>query len=207
MKPFWFAVAAALSLASIAVACSDSTSQGSGTVVMHLTDAPFPTDSVKSVNVFVVRVDGRQASVDSAGAAAGASDDSAAAGGWTTLAKPNAMYDLLTLQNGVDTTLGSNVIPAGSWSGFRLIIDPSTSNLTLKNGQVLAGNTTPGVTFPSASRTGIKIDVSTPIVVKANDTTHVEVDFDVGNSFVVRGASIAQNGLLFKPVIRGTVKP
>jgi len=29
------------------------------------------------------------------------------------------------------------------------------------------------------------------------------VKFDVSKSFVVRGASIEQNGLLFKPVIRG----
>jgi len=32
------------------------------------------------------------------------------------------------------------------------------------------------------------------------------VDFDVANSFVMRGNSLAQNGLLFKPVIRATVK-
>lgn len=206
MKHLGFAVAAALLLASVAVACSDTTSQGTGTVVMHLTDAPFPTDSVKSVNVFVLRVDGRQAAADSASAANGTSDDSSAAGGWTTLARPNAVYDLLTLRSGIDTTLGGSVIPAGSWSGFRLIIDPSRSSLTLKDGQPLAGNTMPGVTFPSASRTGIKIELTRPIAVKANDTTHVEVDFDVGSSFVVRGASISQNGLLFKPVVRGTLK-
>ncbi|HEX7019468.1 MAG TPA: DUF4382 domain-containing protein [Gemmatimonadaceae bacterium] len=205
MKKSLFAVAA-LSLATVGVACSDSTSQGSGTMVVHLTDAPFSTDSVKSVDVYVVRVDGRQAAADSASAAEGATDDSAAAGGWTTLAKPNAMYNLLTLQQGVDTTLGANVIPAGSWSGFRLIIDPSKSSLTLKNGQVLSGSTNPGVSFPSGSRTGIKIVLSAPIVVKADDTTHVEVAFDVGNSFVMRGNSISQNGLTFKPVIRATVK-
>lgn len=32
------------------------------------------------------------------------------------------------------------------------------------------------------------------------------LDFDVGKSFVLRGNTIAQNGLLFKPVIRATAK-
>jgi hypothetical protein len=32
------------------------------------------------------------------------------------------------------------------------------------------------------------------------------VDFDVAQSFVIRGNSLDQNGLLFKPVIRGTLK-
>jgi hypothetical protein len=31
------------------------------------------------------------------------------------------------------------------------------------------------------------------------------LDFDVGNSFVMRGNSLAQNGLLFKPVVKATV--
>ena len=37
-------------------------------------------------------------------------------------------------------------------------------------------------------------------------TTKVLIDFDVAQSFVLRGNSLAQNGLLFKPVIRGTLK-
>ena len=32
------------------------------------------------------------------------------------------------------------------------------------------------------------------------------VDFNVNNSFVQRGSTIAQNGLLFKPVVTATVK-
>src|SRR5206468_2761287 len=36
-------------------------------------------------------------------------------------------------------------------------------------------------------------------------TTTLLVDFDVNNSFVMRGNSINQNGLLFKPVVNATI--
>ena len=38
----------------------------------------------------------------------------------------------------------------------------------------------------------------------AEGTTSMLIDFDVGKSFVMRGNSISQNGLLFKPVIHAT---
>src|SRR5690349_18582329 len=58
-----------------------------GTLVVHLTDAPFPFDSVKSVDVFVVRVDAKTSATDSAEAAQGADDDGKDKGGWTTIAE------------------------------------------------------------------------------------------------------------------------
>src|SRR5678816_2224616 len=54
----------------VAAACSDDGtlpklggSSETGTVVVKLTDAPFPTDQVQSVDIFVVRVDGRVSDV------------------------------------------------------------------------------------------------------------------------------------------------
>jgi hypothetical protein len=95
---------------------------------------------------------------------------------------------------------------AGSYAGFRLVIDPSQSSVTLKNGTVLSGTSTPGIMFPSGSRSGIKINLSSPITVIAKDTTTVLIDFRVDSSFVIRGSTIMQNGLLFKPVIQATMK-
>jgi len=180
---------------------------GRGTLVVKLTDAPFPTDSVKSVDIFVVRVDGRVADVDEASADENvATEDAAEKDGWKTLATPNASVDLLSLQNGVTSTLGEAKIDAASYRGFRLVIDPSKSSVTLKNGQTLTSTSSPSVTFPSASRSGIKINLSGPVDVTADAQTTMVVDFDVGDSFVMRGNSLSQNGLLFKPVIRGTAK-
>lgn len=202
------ASAASVLTVMIVAACSSdlstSPSANNGTLVVQLTDAPFSTDSVKSVDVFVVRIDGRQADADSATAAKGTSDDSAGTGGWTTLAEPKSSINLLAYQKGASLAVGQKSLPAGSYSGFRLIIDPAQSSITLKNGQKLTATSNPGIMFPSAARSGIKILLSSPITVAKADTTKMLVDFDVNNSFVMRGNSISQNGLLFKPVIRAT---
>lgn len=201
------AVVALVALVALA-ACGTTTptAAGSGTLAVQLTDAPFSLDSVQRVDVYVVRVDARMADADSATAAMGAPDDSASAGGWTTLATPNQSVNLLAFQGGLALPLGSASIPAGSYRGFRLVIDPTKSSLTLKSGAVLSGTSTPSITFPSAARSGIKIMLAQPVSVTATRTTTVLIDFMVGDSFVMRGNSMSQNGLLFTPVIRATVK-
>jgi hypothetical protein len=201
-------LAALTTVGMLAVACGNSTTEaGRGTLAVQLTDAAFPTDSVLRVDVYVVRVDARMASADSAAAAKGATDDSANTGGWTTVAQPNRIVNLLAYQNGAYLPLGNAGVAAGNYAGFRLIIDPSKSSLTLKNGAVLTSTSTPNVLFPSGSRSGIKIVFLTAVPVAANDTATVLVDFMVNDSFVMRGNSISQNGLLFKPVIKGTIRP
>ncbi|MDE3151705.1 MAG: DUF4382 domain-containing protein [Gemmatimonadota bacterium] len=201
-------IAAALALGALA-ACSSGSSATStpqqGTLKMQLTDAPFATDSVQSVNVFVVRVDGRMAAADSAAADSATAGDSASANGWVTLAAPNDSVDLLAYQNGNTMPLGTAKLTAGNFNGFRMVIDPTRSDVVLKNGTVLTGTSTPGIMFPSGSRSGIKINLTSPITVAASDTTTMLIDFNVGNSFVLRGNTIMQNGLLFKPVIQASV--
>ena len=205
-------------------ACSDSTGAGTGTVSVRLTNAsvgapmsadvvtsdagsPLPAGFVKSVDIFVVRVDGRVEDVDEATADQNVTSEAESErDGWKTLATPNASINLLELQNGVVSTVGEAKIAAASYRGFRLVIDPSKSSVTLKNSQVLTSTSSPSVTFPSASRSGIKIGLSGPVVVGEDGKTTMVVDFDVASSFVMRGNSLAQNGLLFKPVIHATVK-
>jgi hypothetical protein len=174
-----------------------------GLVVVKLTDAPFPTDEVKSVDVMVVRVDARTACTDDAGADEDMDNNSKS--GWTTIASPNAKFDLLSLQGGKSTSLGSQALTPGTYCGLRFIIDPSQSSVTLKDGTLLNGSSNPGIKFPSADKTGIKVNLTKPLTVVAGTTTTLLVDFDVANSFVLRGNTIHNNGLLFKPVITGTV--
>jgi hypothetical protein len=195
--------------AALVTACSNDTtgltSSDVGTMIVQLTDAPFLADSLKSVDIWVVRVDARQADVDDSQADASLDDNASSAAGWKTVASPGASFNLLSLQNGVSTVLGQANLAPGMYSGFRLIIDPTKSSVTLKGGQVLNGGTTPGVTFPSASRSGIKIVLTQPVEIKAGTTTQLLVDFNVNDSFVMRGNTIDKNGLLFKPVIKATV--
>jgi hypothetical protein len=197
-------IAAALAAGALVVACSGdgtglTTVPPNGTVVVQLTDAPFPFDSVKSVDVFIVRVDAKLADTDSAQADANTSDADRNANGWTTIAEPKAKFDLLTLQAGKLATLGQAPLPAGSYRGFRIVIDPAQSAVTLTNGQVV------DVKWPSAGRSGIKVNLDKPLAVTAGATTTLVVDFDVSQSFVMRGNAM-KNGLLFKPVLRGTVQ-
>jgi uncharacterized protein DUF4382/uncharacterized protein DUF4397 len=209
MKSLRISAVTALTAAALVLpaACSDSGTSPSlsskGMVVVKLTDAPFPTDEVKSVDVFVVRVDARVASTDDQ--SANEDLDNGGSSGWVTLASPNASFNLLALQGGKSTTLGNAGLTPGSYSGFRFIIDPAQSSVTLKDGTLLNGTSTPGIKFPSADKTGLKINLSKPATIVAGTTTTLLIDFDVANSFVLRGNTIHNNGLLFKPVINGTI--
>ena len=189
MQKLRAALSVALAAGALVACSSDTTGSGSGKVTTALTDAPFPFSEVSAVNVYVVRVDARAGAVDSA-TASNANDNS----GWTTIASPNAVIDLMQLNGGQTTALGTAALPNGTYSGFRLIIDPSQSSVTLTDG------THPNIIWPSASRTGIKINLAAPLTV-SSDSSVLLIDFNIGQSFVMRGNSIKNNGLLFKPVI------
>ena len=185
---------AAIAVGTFGVAaCSDSSGTGSGLLTVRLTDAPFPFSNVASVDVFVVRVDARTAEPTDAEAS-----DESNHEGWTTVATPNALINLLDLRNGTTTNLGAATLATGTYNGFRLIIDPSQSSITLKDG------THPAIQFPSAGQSGIKIKLDEPIQLTENGSV-MTLDFDIGRSFVMRGNSAA-NGFNFKPVIRAVAQ-
>jgi hypothetical protein len=181
-------------------ACAESTSPSNGRLVVRLTDAPFPYSEVDRVDVHVVRVDARRSAVSDSEA-----EDAENMSGWTVVAEPATAFNLLDLQGGKTANLGSTTLATGTYNGFRLILDTQLSSVTLKDGTVLSGSTSPGITFPSAHRTGIKVNLDAPISVVADSSVMI-IDFDVGRSFVLRGNSIRNNGLIFKPVVRATAQ-
>jgi len=188
------------------VGCSDSGLEpGQGRIALRLTDAPFPLDSVESIDVFVLRIEAKAEATTEADAQASVQGEAASNDGWIVLATPNASFNLMDLQNGVSVSLGDAEVAAGSYRSIRLILDTNQSSVTLITGLTLTGTSTPSILFPSAGQTGIKVHFDTPIVVDDGATTDVLLDFDAGESFVVRGNTILQNGLLFKPVIRASV--
>ncbi|MFL5575959.1 MAG: DUF4382 domain-containing protein [Gemmatimonadaceae bacterium] len=189
-------------------ACSDSNSPKTGTLAIALTDAPFPYDQVARADVYVVRVDAKLADTDDGDAARnveGDDDNENPSRGWVTIAEPNASINLLELRGGKTTNLGQQTLPTGRYRGFRLILDTDKSSLTLTDGTVLNGNARPGIAWPSAGRTGIKVNLARPFDVVEGGALMV-IDFDLGNSFVLRGNTIMENGLLFKPVVRATAR-
>lgn len=200
------ALAAVIALAACGSSSDGTSPLTSGSVSVALTDAPFQFDSVARADLYIVRIDGKIADTDSADADAGKQDDSQSntnpSNGWVTLAAPNSLFNLLDLQSGKSVNLAQPTLPSGTYRGFRLILDADKSSITLKNGTVLSG-ANGGIKFPSAGRSGIKIQLAKPFTV-VNGKSQMMIDFDLGHSFVMRGNSIGRNGLLFKPVIRAT---
>src|SRR4029078_7670183 len=99
----------------------DPTSQTqSGRLIVHLTDAPFPYDSVRSVDVFVVRVDARQADATETEAARDVDDEHAESNGWITLTEPMQRLDLLSLRDGTRAMIGEAEVPGGGQPSLRL---------------------------------------------------------------------------------------
>lgn len=186
---------ALITLGTLGVAAcgSDSTGTGTGLLTVRMTDAPFPFSDVARVDVFVVRVDARSAEPTDAQAT-----DATNQSGWTTVATPNTSINLLDLGGGKTTNLGAVTLATGTYNGFRLIIDPSKSSITLTDG------TKPAIMFPSAAQSGIKINLDKPIELTANGSV-MTLDFNIGSSFVMRGNS-ASNGFIFKPVIRAVAE-
>jgi hypothetical protein len=177
-------------------ACGDSgglpsLSSGNAQLSVQLTDTPFPFAEVKRVDIFVVRVDGKIADADDAEV-----EDETEMSGWQTLVSPNASFNLLDLTNGKTANLGVATLPAGTYRSFRMVIDTDKSSITLNN------DTKPAVIWPAAGQDGIKILLDEPVEVAG--ASNLLIDFDVGRSFVMRGNSISQNGLLFKRVLRAT---
>jgi hypothetical protein len=207
IRPY-LVTAAFLAVAGAGWACSSDsvTNSDRGTIQVRMKDAPFPTDSVDSVNVFVTKVEMRATVADSAAADSATSSTEAQAHGWVVVASPNRSYNLLALRNGVFAELGQTQVNEGNYSAMRIVIDPSRSNVRLKNGMILSGTTSPNVSFPSGSSSGIKVNFNGGIEIESGETTTVMLDFDLDNSFVLRGNSITQLGLLFKPVIQASIQ-
>ena len=202
-RPFF---AACLALGAL-VACSDSESlgPGQGRIAVRMTDAPFPLDDVASIDIFVVRVEAKTQVTTEEDVAGDVEADEAESDGWIVLATPNEKFDLMDLRNGVTVFLGDAVVPEGNYQSFRLIIDTDQSSVTLKDGTVLTANSSPSIKFPSAGKSGIKVILTDAVDVQQGATTDVLLDFDAEESFVLRGNTIMQNGLLFKPVIKATI--
>jgi len=201
------AVLAGLAALALATGCGDSVTGAAarGTLSLRLTDAPFPTDSAESIDVYIVRIEARVAAASEGEAAADVQAAQSSSAGWITIAEPNAAFNLLDLQGGVSVALGQALVDAGTYRGLRLILDTEQSGVTLKGGFQLTGTSTPNILFPSAGQTGLKILLDEPIVIEANGQTNVLIDFDAGGSFVLRGNTIMQNGLLFTPVLNASV--
>ena len=131
-----------------------------------LTDAPFPYDSITSVNLYVVRIEA-SAQMDTTG------------GTWVVFAEPRQSFDLLQLQQGTTALLGERQIPAGQYHAIRMTIDTSLSSIRGPAGHVPVNWNN----YSGSNEMPLYASVDYPVNV-ASDGAEIVIDFDVGRSFL-----------------------
>jgi uncharacterized protein DUF4382 len=179
-----------LAVAAIAVACykddaSAPTQSGDGPIAKILiTDAPFPFDTVQSVDVYVISV-----SVSTEPDTGGSADSMS----WVTVTEPHRQINLLALQQGDTALLGTGEIPAGQYRAVRLVLDGDSSGIRFKNGSAAL------VHWGGAGRQTIHAFVQAAVDVPSQGADIV-IDFDVGRSFHYN--DLGDGGFNFVPWIR-----
>jgi hypothetical protein len=203
--------------AAILWACADHSptgarmQKGQGTIAMQLVDDPTTLDSIASVNIFVVRVDAREKIADSTAADSNVTgdgdmddrdNDHRDSTAWVTIASPNKLIDIKSLTGSDTAFLGAAVVDTAKFRALRIIIDPSKSNVVLKNGAILTDSTTPSVEFFSRGRHGILVDLDNDADVQEGTTTTITLDFRLGESIMLRGRTM-DDGLIIRAVVLG----
>jgi hypothetical protein len=167
----WFFLIVPLAAAVVFFGCQKEANDGNGTTTLkiRMTDAPFLADSV-NVDIQQVRVNFKNDTL-----------------GWIDLNTHAGVYDLLGLQNGLDTLLAVGTVPTDTLGQIRLVLGSN-------NSIVVAGVNYPLV-VPSGQQSGLKIQVHrmlNPIL------DSLIIDFNAGLSVHQTG-----NGTyMLKPVLQ-----
>lgn len=183
-------------LAAIA-ACSDNSSTGPaprGSSRVLLTDDPFPYHRVARVDLYVVSV-----------AVSTSPDTSAAGGAFVTVATPNRRINLLALQGGATDLLGQADLPVGVVQAVRMTLDTDSSSITLTNGQVLTGSSTPGIAWQSSAGRPVLNALIHDQITVPDSGAEIVIVYDVGEAFIppqVLDSTSTDSGFIFSPVLR-----
>jgi hypothetical protein len=183
-------VFAALAAAAALTACYQDDSSGPQNrkplATVLLTDAPFPFDTVQSVDVYVISISA------STQPDTGSSADSMS---WVTITEPHRQINLLALQQGALAELGTGEIPAAQYRAIRVVIDGDSSEIRFADG-------TPAlVHWGGSGRQAIHAFVEAAVdVPAAQEETEIVIDFDVGRSFHYN--DLGDGGFNFLPWIR-----
>lgn len=172
---------------------NDSENGGKGTVVLSLTDAPFPVSLVDQAVVTIDKIE-----IRSKAAEAATKEEADKPALYTVLYEGvEKEFDLLDLQNGVTAELLSMDIEAGSYDLIRMHVT--------KAAVILKDGTNFDLKIPSGNSSGLKIKITPELVIESGVVSEVVLDFDVSKSFVVQGNIKSKNGIkgfMFKPVLR-----
>jgi hypothetical protein len=149
-----------------------------------LTDAPFPFDRIARVDIHIAEI-----------GLSPQADTSQGPPGWITVARPDRLFNLLDLQNGVTALLGEAEVPPGQYRAVRVTFDPARSSMTDTDG----GH--PAINWQAKGDTPTLFGlVEEPMAIDENGED-VVIDFDVGRSFLPDG-----DGFLFVPFLRAITR-
>lgn len=162
-----FSVAIAIALTGL-ISCKKE-SGGHSTLNVRLTDAPADYQEVNiDLQKVYVKLSGDSAS-------------------WVELHAVAGMYNLLSLQNGIDTLIGTQTLPSDVVKEIRLVL--GTDNNIKVNGKVYP------LLIPSGSESGLKIKLNKKL--QASIETLV-IDFDAALSIHEEGTA----NYKLRPVLR-----
>ena len=156
--------------------CSKNDNDAPSTLQVRMTDAPTALEQV-NIDIQAVSIKYRDDANDSTL-------------NWVNLNTTAGIYNLLALQNGVDTLLASGVVPERQIKEIRLKLG---TNNTVKNNGIIYP-----LTIPSGGESGLKIKFSKKLNTGLNPLL---IDFDAA-------MSVSQNGsgaYMLRPVIK--IKP
>ena len=158
---------------SVVVAGASST----GTLKLSITDKP--SDNYASVVIAIREIRVVPAGMDNA------QDNDPGLPVVVSFAMPKVV-DVMQL-NFVQMALGEKILPAGTYSQIRLILEPNQIGQSPANYLVLKKDLTTRIPLktPSAQQSGLK--VLGPLVVKPGTITAVMLDFDPNTAIVARG--------------------
>lgn len=181
---------------------NNSGEAGKGTVVIKMTDAPFPVSLVDEAWVTIDKIEIRSTSTVSGTTTTETTEDDGLESMYTVLYEGEGMdFNLLDLQNGVTTDVLTMDIEPGTYDLIRMyVVD---AEVILKNGETF------DLKIPSGSSSGLKIKLTPELAIESGVESNIVLDFDVSKSFVVQGnpkTPAGIKGFLFKPVIRGMVE-
>lgn len=166
-------ISAAMLLAITAItiiACKkDKSNEDTTNLVIRLTDNPY--------NATAVNVDIRQVRVNF-------SDDST---GWVNLDTYAGVYNLLDLQNGIDTIIAQGVVPANTLKEIRFVLGAGNS--------IQIDSVDYPLTIPSGSESGLKIKLNKYLNATLDSLV---IDFDAALSIHQTG----NGNYMLKPVLK-----
>lgn len=166
---------------------------GMGTVVVTLTDAPFPYEMVEEANVTIDWI--KLHRVDSTEIGDG---DAERADAVFVLFEKDTTLNLLDLHNGITAVMSQMEVPVGFYNEIRIHVKESSVKL-------VDDTTMYRLKIPSGGSSGIKVKIKPWLEVEEGGLSEVLLDFDVSRSFKIIGNAKGKKGIksyMFKPVVR-----